>query len=81
MTHHEDSVIVDACTLQNFSVVGRLDILEQHFADRAGWTQAIHVSRNCVRCPRIRPVMPRVARIFVGHGDFSLATALVLDGL
>ncbi len=41
MTHDEDSVIVDACTLQNFSVVGRLDILEQHFANRAGWTEAI----------------------------------------
>jgi hypothetical protein len=53
VTHDEDSVIVDACTLQNFSVVGRLDILEQHFANRAGWTQAIQREAGKLHVPPI----------------------------
>jgi predicted nucleic acid-binding protein len=49
----EDSVIVDACTLQNFSVIGRLDILKQHFAHRAGWTQAIQREAGQLRVPPV----------------------------
>jgi hypothetical protein len=37
----EDGVIVDACTLKNFSVIDRMDILEAHFSGRARWTEAI----------------------------------------
>jgi predicted nucleic acid-binding protein len=37
----DDSVVVDACTLKNFMAVGRLDILEARFGQRARWTQAI----------------------------------------
>jgi hypothetical protein len=32
---------VDACTLKNFSIVGRMDVLEKHLAGRARWTEAI----------------------------------------
>jgi predicted nucleic acid-binding protein len=32
---------VDACTLKNFSVVGRMDVLEKRFNGRARWTEAI----------------------------------------
>jgi predicted nucleic acid-binding protein len=32
---------VDACTLKNFSVVSRMDVLEKHFTSRARWTEAI----------------------------------------
>jgi hypothetical protein len=49
----ESSVIVDACTLQNFSVVGRLDILEQHFANRAGWTEAIQREAGKLHVPPV----------------------------
>jgi hypothetical protein len=31
----QDDVVVDACTLKNFSVVGRMDVLEKHFTGRA----------------------------------------------
>jgi predicted nucleic acid-binding protein len=34
-------IIVDACTLKNFSVVGRMDVLEKHFNNCARWTDAI----------------------------------------
>ena len=37
----KDGVIVDACTLKNFSVVDRIDILEAYFSGRAWWTEAI----------------------------------------
>jgi hypothetical protein len=37
----EDGAIVDACTLKNFSVVDRMDVLEAYFSGRARWTEAI----------------------------------------
>ena len=37
----EDGFIVDACTLKNFSVIDRMDVLEAHFSGRARWTEAI----------------------------------------
>jgi hypothetical protein len=49
----EDGVIVDACTLQNFSAVGRLDILERHFAHSARWTPAIKWEAGRLRVPSI----------------------------
>ena len=36
-----DGVIVDACTLKNFSVVDRMDVLQAYFRGRAQWTEAI----------------------------------------
>jgi len=33
--------IIDACTLCNFSVVGRMGLLRKHYGDEARWTQAI----------------------------------------
>ena len=36
----EDGVIVDACTLKNFSVVDRMDVLGAYFSGRARWTDA-----------------------------------------
>jgi hypothetical protein len=37
----EDGAIVDACTLKNFSVVDRMDVLEAYISGRARWTEAI----------------------------------------
>lgn len=34
-------VLFDACSLQNFSVVGALPILEARFGGRAGWTEGV----------------------------------------
>ena len=41
MSPIQGGAVVDACTLKNFSVVGRMDILEKHFSSRARWTEAI----------------------------------------
>ena len=35
------NVIIDACTLENFAVVGRLDLLEVRYGHRARWTETI----------------------------------------
>lgn len=48
-----DSVIVDACTLKNFSVVNRLDILEQYFSKRTLWTPAIQREAGRLQVPAI----------------------------
>jgi hypothetical protein len=34
-------VIIDACTLLNFSVVGRMDLMQERFRGHAHWTYAI----------------------------------------
>jgi predicted nucleic acid-binding protein len=49
----EDGVIVDACTLKNFTVVRRLDILETHLGQRARWTQAIQREAARLQVPAI----------------------------
>ena len=41
MSPIQGGAVVDACTLKNFSVVGRMDVLEKHFNNRARWTEAI----------------------------------------
>lgn len=41
MSPIQDGAVVDACTLKNFSLVGRMDVLEKHFNSRARWTEAI----------------------------------------
>lgn len=53
MSADEDSAIVDACTLKNFSVVNRLDILENYFSKRACWTQAIQREAGRLQVPVI----------------------------
>lgn len=53
MNPNEDGVIVDACTLKNFAVVGRLNILEQYFAQRAWWTPAIQHEAGRLDVPPI----------------------------
>jgi hypothetical protein len=49
----EDSAIVDACTLKNFAVVGRLDVLEKRFTQRARWTPAIQREAGRLGVPPI----------------------------
>ncbi len=41
MTVAAGDVIIDACTLLNFSVVGRMDLLQERFRGHAHWTYAI----------------------------------------
>lgn len=53
MNADEDGVIVDACTLKNFRVVRRLDILETHLGQRALWTQAIQREAARLQVPAI----------------------------
>jgi hypothetical protein len=35
------NAVIDACTLQNFAVVDRLDLLKERFTGHAYWTEAI----------------------------------------
>lgn len=37
------SAMIDACSLQNFAMVGRLDLLEGRFGERLAWTQAVEL--------------------------------------
>lgn len=53
MNDYEDGVIVDACTLKNFAVVGRLDILEKRLGQRARWTHAIQREAAKLQVPVI----------------------------
>ncbi len=56
------SVFFDACTLQNFAVVDRLDLLEKRFAGRAGWTEgtAFEIRRGVREVPTLAPLLNAV---------------------
>lgn len=41
MTIAASDVVIDACTLVNFSVAGRMDLLRERFSEHAHWTVAI----------------------------------------
>jgi hypothetical protein len=53
-------VVIDACTLWNFAVVERLDLLEVRYAHRgARWTEAIQleITRHVKEEPLLRAVL------------------------
>lgn len=52
-------VIVDACTLENFAVVKRLDLLQSLFGEKAGWTSAVEqeIKRNAEERPYLEPLL------------------------
>lgn len=55
------NVIVDACTLKNFSVIGRIGVLDQHFAGRARWTDAIQVEAGRLGVPDLDWLGPAIS--------------------
>ena len=52
-------VIIDACTLQSFAVVRRLDLLEVRFGHRAKWTESIklEITRGVPAEPSLQDVL------------------------
>jgi predicted nucleic acid-binding protein len=53
------NVIIDACTLRNFAVVGRLDLLELHYGQRTRWTESIklEITRGLQAEPSLQDVL------------------------
>ena len=54
-----DRVLLDACTLENFAVVKRLDLLQELFQMRATWTAWVEreVTYNAEQRPHLEPLM------------------------
>lgn len=52
-------VFFDACTLRNFAVVGRADLLEKHFAGRATWTDGteFEIRRTARHLPHMQGLL------------------------
>jgi len=55
------NVIIDACTLVNFAVVGRLDLLEVRYGHRARWTETIRL--EITRGLRAEPLLQDVLSV------------------
>lgn len=53
------NVIIDTCTLENFAVVGRLDLLEIRYGNRVRWTETIkfEITRGVRAEPLLRDVL------------------------
>lgn len=51
MTITTASVIIDACTLENFATVSRLDLLQDRFSGHAHWTYAIQLEAVRLKVP------------------------------
>ncbi|QSB15151.1 hypothetical protein JQS43_01895 [Natronosporangium hydrolyticum] len=49
-------VLFDTCTLENFAVVARLDLLEVCYSGRCGWTTAVEweIRRGAAQRPHLR---------------------------
>lgn len=69
-------VLLDACSLENFAVVKRLDLLQQLFEGRASWTSA--VEREVMRGFGQRPYLePLVGAAWLGEPiDFDEPAAI-----
>jgi hypothetical protein len=52
------NVVIDACTLWNFAVVGRLDLLETRHGYLARWTETIRL--ELIRSVRAEPLLQQV---------------------
>lgn len=52
-------IFFDACTLRNFAVVGRLDLLEKQFSGRAAWTDGteIEIRRSAQHSPQVQSLL------------------------
>jgi predicted nucleic acid-binding protein len=69
----ERGVILDACTLKNFSAIGRLEVLERRFGDRARWTPAIRLEAGRLDVPHVDWLGPPVS---IGGGDLTVILAV-----
>lgn len=58
MTSVVGNVVIDACTLWNFAVVGRLDLLQTRYGHRARWTETIRL--ELARNVRAEPLLQQV---------------------
>jgi predicted nucleic acid-binding protein len=52
-------IIFDACTLENFAVVGRLDLLQALYQDRSAWTDGteLEVRRGVAERPHLQALI------------------------
>jgi predicted nucleic acid-binding protein len=52
-------VVLDACTLENFAVIKRLDLIERLFGEKASWTSAVEqeIIRNAHDRPHLEPLL------------------------
>ncbi|MGV9818405.1 hypothetical protein [Nocardia xishanensis] len=52
-------VFIDTCTLENFAVIDRMDLLEQRYAGRACWTETIQyeVQRGVGSHPHLQRIL------------------------
>jgi predicted nucleic acid-binding protein len=52
-------VIIDTCTLENFAVTSRMDLLKSHYGIRGCWTETIQyeISRGLPSEPRLQSVL------------------------
>lgn len=57
--NRQDTAFFDTCTLQNFAVVSRLDLLEKLFTGRAAWTDgtALEVRRAVRHSPSMAALL------------------------
>ncbi len=65
MTDTTGSVFFDACTLENFSAVGRLDLLSSLYGDRCAWMTAV-VEEIQVRVA-VRPDLRDIDKSWLGE--------------
>lgn len=54
-----DRILFDACTLENFVVVGRLDLLQTLYEGKCGWTDGIEmdIRRGLAERPHLQPLI------------------------
>lgn len=53
------TVIFDGCTLENFAIVNRLDLLDSRYGHRAAWTYTIkkEVTRGLKNAPHLQSIL------------------------
>lgn len=59
MTTPSGGIYFDTCTLNNFAVVGRLDLLPALYGNRCTWTDAVEleIRRGLIHRPYAKPVL------------------------
>lgn len=64
-------IVFDACTLENFAVVGRVDLLQALYQDRSAWTDGteLEVRRGAAERPHLQSLI----------GDTWLGSPIAVD--
>jgi hypothetical protein len=74
-------VVIDACTLWNFAVVGRLDLLDGRYSHRGvRWTESIQleIKRHVREEPQLQDVLTRVLAECHAAGEIGCPDAFDL---